>query len=103
MSTAWVVIGGLAAATVVVKGAAPLLLGGRELPPRLLGVVALFASALLAALVVVETVTDGRSIRPDARLVGLAAAGLVLARRRDAMLPAVVLAAAATALTRALA
>jgi len=35
--------------------------------------------------------------------VGLAVAGLVLARRRDAMLPAVVLAAAATALTRALA
>jgi hypothetical protein len=102
MSTAWVAIGGLAAATVVVKGAAPLLLGGRELPPRLLGVVALFASALLAALVVVETVTDARAIRPDARLVGLGAAGFVLARRRDAMLPAVVVAAAATALTRAL-
>jgi predicted NBD/HSP70 family sugar kinase len=102
MSTACVAIGGLAAATVVVKGAAPLLLGGRELPPRLLGVVALFASALLAALVVVETVTDARAIRPDARLVGLGAAGVVLARRRDAMLPAVIVAAAATALTRAL-
>ncbi|MEA2158931.1 MAG: hypothetical protein QOD66_1311 [Solirubrobacteraceae bacterium] len=103
MSTAWVAIGGLTVATVVVKGAAPLLLGGRQLPPRVLGVVAMFASALLAALVVVETVTDGRAIRPDARLVGLAAAGAVLARRRDAMLPAVVVAAAATALTRALA
>jgi hypothetical protein len=51
---------------------------------------------------VVETVTDGRAIRLDARLVGLGAAAIVLVRRRDAMLPAVVVAAAATALTRAL-
>ncbi len=101
MTVAWTAIAGLAVATFVVKAAAPVLLGGRELPPRIVSVVALFASALLAALVVVETLTDGKALRPDARLVGLAAAGLVLARRREAMLPAVVVAAAVTALVRA--
>jgi branched-subunit amino acid transport protein len=102
MSNAWVAILGLTVATLVVKAAAPVLLGGRELPGRVVAVVALFASALLAALVVVETLTDGKTIRPDARLLGLAAAGLVLARRRGAMLPAVVVSAAVTALARAL-
>ena len=103
MTDAWAAILGLAATTVVVKAAAPVLLGGRQLPQRVVAVVALFASALLAALVVVETLTDGEAIRPDARLVGLAAAGLVLARRPGAMLPAVVVSAAVTALVRALA
>jgi branched-subunit amino acid transport protein len=97
----WAAILGLTGATLIVKAAGPVLLGGRELPPRVVAVVAMFASALLAALVVVETVTDGQTVRPDSRLVGLAAAGIVLLRRRDAMLPAVVVAAAATALVRA--
>ncbi len=103
MSSAWAAILGLTGATLVVKAAAPVLLGGRELPLQVVAVVALFASALLAALVVVETLTDGKALRADARLVGLAAATLVLLRRRDAMLPAVVVSAAATALVRALA
>jgi hypothetical protein len=103
VTVAWAAILGATGATLIVKAAAPVLLGGRELPPRVVAVVALFASSLLAALVVVETLTDGKAVRPDARLVGLAAAGLVQIRRRDAMLPAVVVAAAATALVRALA
>jgi hypothetical protein len=103
VTVAWATILGLAVATLIVKAAAPVLLGGRQLPPRVLAVVALFASALLAALVVVETLTDGKAVRPDARLVGVAAAGLVLWRRRGGMLPAVVVAAAATALVRAVA
>ena len=45
----------LAVGTVVIKAAGPVLLGGRDLPPRLSGVVARLAPALLAALVVVET------------------------------------------------
>ncbi len=103
MTDAWAAILGLAGTTLVVKAAAPVFLGGRQLPRRVVAVVALFASALLAALVVVETLTDGEAIRPDARLVGLGAAGLVLARRPGAMLPAVVVSAAVTALVRALA
>jgi branched chain amino acid efflux pump len=102
MTTAWVSILALAGATVVVKGAAPLLLGGRELPSWILGIVALFASALLGALVLVETVGNGRSLHPDARLAGVGAAALVLLRRRDAMLPAVLVAAVVTAALRAL-
>lgn len=101
MTEAWVAIGALAAANVVVKGAPPLLLGGRHLPPRLLGVVALLASALLGALVVVETVTNGHSVHPDARLAGVGAAALVLSWRPSAVLPAVLLAAAVTAALRA--
>lgn len=103
MTLAWATILGLTAATLIVKAAAPVLFGGRELPRRVLAVVALFASALLAALVVTETLTTGQAVRPDARLVGVAAAGVVLWGRRGAMLPAVVVAAAATALVRALA
>jgi branched-subunit amino acid transport protein len=103
VTVAWATILGLTGATLIVKAAAPVLLGGRQLPPRVLAVVALLASALLAALVLVETLTDGKAVRPDARLVGLAAAGLVLVRRRNAMLPAVVVAASVTALVRALA
>ena len=54
MSTTWVMIGLLAAGTVVIKAIGPIALGGGELPPRLEGVVARLAPSLLAALVVVD-------------------------------------------------
>lgn len=58
--------------------------------------------ALLAALVVTGTVLSGSGLTMDARLVGLAAAGLLLAVRSPLIL-VVVAAAAATAATRLLA
>jgi branched-subunit amino acid transport protein len=77
-------------------------LGGRELPPRIMDVIALLAPALLAALVLVETVgTDGRAIVLDARLAGVAAAAGVLAARRS-MLWAVAAAAVTAAAVRAI-
>jgi hypothetical protein len=58
MTTVWVGIFAVAVVSMVIKAAGPALLGGRELPARALGVIALLAAALLAGLVVVDTVGD---------------------------------------------
>lgn len=101
MSTVWVVIIGLAAGTVAIKSAGPLAVGGRELPQRVRDVIALVAPAIVAALVVHETVhaAGGAGLVLDARLVGLGVAALALWARLP-MIVVIVLAAAATALTR---
>ena len=102
MTEVWLTIGVLCAGTVAIKAAGPLALGGRQPGERTFAVVSLFAPALLAALVVYETLSDGHDgVTVDARLVGVAAAGLALLAR--APVAVVVLgAAAATAATRAL-
>jgi hypothetical protein len=98
----WVMIAVLALATAALKVAGPLMLGGRPLPASVLDVVQLLASALLAALVVVETFGEGRSLVLDARVVGAAFAA-VAAWRRAPMIVVVVGAAAVTALARLIA
>lgn len=52
MSALWVAIVAVALASAAIKAAGPVLVGGRELPPRANAVIALLAPALLAALVV---------------------------------------------------
>ena len=102
MTDVWLTIVALALATAALKLAGPLLLGGRPLSPRAMGVVELLASALLAALVVVETFGRGRSLTLDARALGVAFAAIVLARRGSltaAVLGAAVVAAVARAVT----
>lgn len=90
----WGTVGGLAVATAAIKAFGPLAFGGRVLPPRLARVIPLLAPALLAALVVSETVGGtGHHLVLDARLGGVAAAGVALWRR--APLYVVVIAAAA--------
>ena len=102
MSEVWLTIGCLALAMVAIKGAGPAIVGGRELPERALGVIALLAPALLAALVVTETLTVGdRELGLDPRAAGAAVAAAALLLRAP-MPVAVVLAAAATAGLRAL-
>jgi branched-subunit amino acid transport protein len=103
MSEAWITIGVLAVGTALIRAAGPLLLGGRELPARVQGVVALLAPALLSALVAVQTfsASEGGAYELDARAVGVGAAALGLAAGA-AMLPVVAVATLATALTRAL-
>ena len=101
MTGVWVTIAALALATAALKLAGPLALGGRALPLRALGIVELLASALLAALVVVETFGDGRSLTFDARVLGVAFAAVLLALRAP-MIVVVLGAAAVTALTRLL-
>ena len=78
-----------------------MLLGGRELPGRVRTLVGLLAPALLAALVVTQTVAAGRHLVLDARLAGVAAAGIAI-RLRAPVLVTVVCAAAVTAAVRAL-
>ena len=86
--------------TIVLKGVGPVLLGGRPLPERAGGVVELLAPALLAALIATNTFGSGRSLVLDARFAGVAVAAVALALRAPVLL-VVVLAAASTALLRA--
>lgn len=101
MTGEWVTIGALALGTAVLKLAGPLALGGRPLSPKAMNVVELFASALLAALVVVETFGKGRSLTVDARVLGVLFAAVMLTRRTP-MFAVVVGAAVVTALARLL-
>ena len=101
MTTLWVTIIAVALANAAIKAAGPMLVGGRDLPPRAVAVIALLAPALLAALVVTETFGEDRHLVLDERAIGVAVAGLMLALRAPVLI-AVALAAVATALTRAL-
>ena len=102
MTTVWTTIVLVSLASAAIKAAGPVLVGGRELPPRVDAVVALLAPALLTALVVADTFSGERGFALDARAVGVAVAGAALACRVP-MLVAVALAAAAAALVRAVA
>jgi uncharacterized membrane protein len=99
VTSVWVLIAALALATAALKVAGPLALGGRPLPARALDVVELLASALLAALVVVETFGKGGSLTVDARVLGAAFAALAVWRRAP-MIVVVIGAAAVTAVAR---
>jgi branched-subunit amino acid transport protein len=99
VTVAWATIALLTAGTVAIKAAGPVALGGRELPERLSGVVALLAPSLLAALVIVDTLGDeDHTLTVDARAAGLLAAAAALAAR----LPLVVVVLAAAAVTAGL-
>jgi branched-subunit amino acid transport protein len=97
----WIVIGLCAAVTAVIKGAGPFALGGRDLPPWFAGVIQLMAPALLAALVAVAALSDHEEWAIGADTAGVAAGGLVLWRGAGVVTGGVV-AAAVTALLRAL-
>jgi len=102
VTSVWIVIAALALSTAALKVAGPLALGGRPLPARALDVVELLASALLAALVVVETFGNGGSLTLDARVIGAAFAALAVWRRAP-MIVVVLGAAAVTAIARLIA
>lgn len=101
MSNIWLAIVVVGAATVLLKAAGPVLLGGRDLPPRVDALVVLLAPAVLAALVVTQVVGGDRELVFDARLIGLGAAVVAIALRAP-LVVVVVVAAAATAGVRAL-
>jgi branched-subunit amino acid transport protein len=101
VSDAWAAVLAVGAGTVLMKAVGPVIVGGRQVPPRLFGLLTMLAPALLAALVVTEGFASGRSLVLDARVAGLAAGALAVAVR--APIWAVVLAGgAATALVRLL-
>lgn len=99
MSDVWITIAALALATVVLRASGPVLLGGKSYPPRVWAVMALIAPAVLAALIVTETVGEGTSIVLDERLAGLAAAVAAVVMRAP-ILAVLVIAATATATLR---
>lgn len=99
MTESWMVVLAVGAGTIVIKSAGPVLLGGRALPARMQGVVALLAPALLAALVATAAIGTEQQLVFDARIIGLAAAALAIGLRAP-MLLVVVVAAAAAALAR---
>jgi branched-subunit amino acid transport protein len=98
VSEVWITIGVLAVGTAAIRVAGPILLGGRELPVAVQGVIALIAPALLAALVVVQTLAapEGGELELDARIAGVAAAAGAIAAGWS-MLPVVAVAALVTA------
>jgi hypothetical protein len=99
VSEAWVAVVVVGAATIALKSVGPVLLGGKPLPGHLTGIVGLLAPALLAALVVTQSVGGDEEIVLDARLVGVGAAVVAILLRAP-LLVVVVAAAVATALVR---
>ena len=81
MTAVWLAVALVGVATVALKGAGPLVFADRPLPRTFALVMPLLAPCLLAALVVGQTVADGRAVVVDARLAGVAAAALALALR----------------------
>jgi uncharacterized membrane protein len=98
----WAAILALAAGTYVLKAVGPVLLGGRSLSPGLTRVIGLLPPAVLAGLVAVQTFSAAGALVFDARVAGLAAAGVAVWRRWP-FLAVVILAVAATATVRFLA
>ena len=95
----WSVLLALCAISYALKAVGPLLVGGRELGPRLRRTLELVALPLLAALILVQTVGSGHRIVLDARAPALAVAAL-LAWRRAPFLVVVLVAAATAAVLR---
>jgi hypothetical protein len=101
MSEVWLAIGVTAVVAAVLKAIGPAAVGGRELSPRATAVIAMLAPALLTGLIVAGTFGAEGTLELDARIVGVAAAGVALALRAP-MLVALAVAAVSTALVRAL-
>ena len=99
--TVWIAAAAVGVGTIVLKGLGPALLGTRRLPERFGVLATLLAPTLLAALVVTQTLGSSDGLSVDARLVGVGAAGVALVLRAP-LFAVVVLAAVATAVTRAL-
>jgi branched-subunit amino acid transport protein len=102
MSAAWTAVLVVGLATVALKGAGPVLAGGRQLPRGSARVVDLLAPALLAALVATQAFASEESLVLDERGAGLAAAGVAILLRAP-LLVIVVVAAATAATLRAVA
>jgi branched-subunit amino acid transport protein len=101
VTAVWVSIAVVAVVNFGIKAAGPVLLGGRELPAVVVNVIALLASAILAALVVVGTFSEDGQLSVDAQTAGVAVAGGAFLARVP-MLVAIALGAGVAALLRAL-
>jgi branched-subunit amino acid transport protein len=77
----WPAILALAGGVYAMKALGPLAMRGRELPERWRSLTALVAVPMLAALVVIQTATDGSRFVADARLPAVAVAAIAVWRR----------------------
>jgi branched-subunit amino acid transport protein len=102
VSEVWVAVAVVGLGTVGLKALGPVVLGGRAMPERLTGIVELLAPAVLSALVAVQAFGADRALVLDARLIGLAAAGIALWRKAP-MIVVVLVAAVTTAVVRLIA
>jgi branched-subunit amino acid transport protein len=100
LTDVWLIVALVGVATIALKGAGPVALGGRELPSALSAILFLLAPALLAALVVTQAVGGERELVLDERLLGLGAAAVAIVLRAP-LIAVVLVAAATTALARA--
>ncbi|HEU6445985.1 MAG TPA: AzlD domain-containing protein [Gaiellaceae bacterium] len=99
MKAVWTSIVVLAIANFAIKAAGPVFLGARELPRLAVDVIALLASAILAALVVVGTFSEDGRLSADAQTVGVAVSGVAFVLRVP-ILAAIALGALTAALIR---
>ncbi len=99
MSGVWVVVAVVGIATIAFKAAGPVVIGRRELPPRIQSLVELLAPVMLIALVVTQTFGGDQEIEVDARVVGVGAAVVAIALRAHVIV-AMAIAAVVTALVR---
>ena len=97
----WWTIAALSAGSYALKALGPLVLRERAAAPGLSRLAGLMTPALLAALVAVQTFGAERALVLDARAAGLVAAGVAVWRRLPFVV-VVVLAAAVTAVVRAI-
>ena len=74
----WLVIAVVGVVTIAFKASGPVLLGKRELPARVASVVEVLAPAMLAALVVTQTVGGDRELVLAERLAGVVAGGIAV-------------------------
>jgi branched-subunit amino acid transport protein len=95
----WLLILVLAAGTVLMKTLGPVLAGGRQPPAALTRVVALVAPAVISALIVTGTFTQGQQLTIDARAAGVGVGAVALWLRVPAVL-AMLMAAIVCALLR---
>jgi branched-subunit amino acid transport protein len=101
MSAAWLAVAAVGAATVLLKGAGPVLAAGRSLPQSSAGVLELLAPALLAALVATNAFASDGELVLDERGAGLAAAAIAVLLKAP-LLAVIVVAAVTAALLRAI-
>ncbi|MEJ7635178.1 AzlD domain-containing protein [Aeromicrobium sp.] len=101
-ATIWWTIAGCTVVTALIKAFGPVVMGGRELPARVGGVIVLMAPALLAALVVSSALANGEHLHVGADTVGVAAGAAVLVLTRAGVLTSVLVAATLTAALRLL-
>lgn len=99
MSPLWTGILLVALVSFTIKAAGPVLLGDRQLPPRAAGVIALFAPALLAGLVVTDFAGPGWTEADWTIAAGLSVAAIAYLCRAP-VLVSVALAVLTTALLR---